>query len=88
MQPNAIEDLANHALIGFDDTMAKHRIATWLREVAPESELAARNNDVLGVVYLAKAVIGVAPLPIAPRVAPFFDFIVSEIHTLRSIITG
>jgi DNA-binding transcriptional LysR family regulator len=120
-RPQRVEDLARHALVGFDDTMAKHRIAAWLRKVAPDAVLVARNNSVLGLVYSAKAGIGVAPLPIAlgdaepdlvrviepvaelsriwrmlttpelrhtPRVAAFFDFIVSEIDTLRPIITG
>lgn len=56
-----------------------------------------RSNSVLGLVYSAKAGVGVAPLPIAlttaelrhtPRVAAFFDFIIEEIETLRPIITG
>ena len=120
-RPQRIEDLAQHSLVGFDDTMAKHRTAAWLRTVAPGVVLAARSNSVLGLVYSAKAGVGVAPLPTAlgdaepdlvrviepvaeltriwrvlttaelrntPRVAAFFDFIVSEIDTLRPIITG
>lgn len=120
-RPERLEDLAQHALVGFDDTMAKHRIAAWLRRIAPDAVLAARSNSVLGLVYSAKAGIGVAPLPTAlgdaepdlvrviepvaelsriwrilttpelrrtPRVSAFFDFIVSEIDTLRPIITG
>ena len=120
-RPRRLEDLAQHALVGFDDTMAKHRIAAWLRKIAPDAVLVARSNSVLGLVYSAKAGIGVAPLstalgdaepdlvrviePVAelsriwrilttpelrrtPRVAAFFDFIVSEIDTLRPIITG
>jgi DNA-binding transcriptional LysR family regulator len=120
-RPQRVEDLPGHALVGFDETMAKHRIAGWLRKVAPEAVLVARTNSVLGLVYSAKAGVGVAPLPIAlgdaepdlvrviepvaeltriwrllttaelrhtPRVAAFFDFIVSEIDTLRPIITG
>jgi len=120
-RPQRIEDLAQHALVGFDDTMAKHRIAAWLRKVAPNAVLVARCNSVLGLVYSAKAGVGLAPLPVAlgnaepdlvqiiepvaeltrswrmlttpelrhtPRVAAFFDFIVSEIETLRPIITG
>ncbi|MEO8151989.1 MAG: LysR family transcriptional regulator [Rhizobacter sp.] len=120
-RPQRIEDLAQHALVGFDDTMAKHRIAAWLRKIAPDAVLVARSNSVLGLVYSAKAGVGVAPLPIAlgdaepdlvrviepiaeltriwrvlttaelrrtPRVAAFFDFLVSEIETLRPIITG
>jgi len=120
-RPQGIDDLAQHALVGFDDTMARHRIAAWLRKVAPDVTLAARSNSVLGLVYSAKAGLGVAPLPIAlgdaeadlvrviepvaelsriwrvlttpalrrtPRVSAFFDFIVSEIDTLRPIISG
>ena len=120
-RPERVDDLAQHALVGFDDTMARHRIAAWLHKVAPNATVAARSNSVLGLVYSAKAGVGVAPLPIAlgdaepdlvrviepvaelsriwrvlttpelrrtPRVSAFFDFIVSEIETLRPIITG
>jgi len=120
-RPERLEDLAQHALVGFDDTMAKHRIAAWLRKIAPGAVLAARSSSVLGLIYSAKAGIGVAPLPIplgdaepdlvqvigpvaelsriwrilttpelrrTPRVSAFFDFIVSEIDTLRPILTG
>jgi DNA-binding transcriptional LysR family regulator len=120
-RPQRIEDLAQHALVGFDDTMARHRIAAWLHKVAPNATIVARSNSVLGLVYSAKAGVGVAPLPIAlgdaeahlvrviepvaelsriwrvlttpalrrtPRVSAFFDFIVSEVETLRPIITG
>ncbi len=120
-RPQRVEDLASHALVGFDDSMAKHRITAWLRKVAPDAVLAGRSNSVLGLIYSAKAGVGVAPLPMplgdaepdlvqvigpvaeltriwrilttpelrhTPRVAAFFDFIVSEIDTLRPIITG
>lgn len=64
-RPQRVEDLAQHALVGFDDTMAGHRASVWLRKVAPDAVLAARCNSVLGLVYSAKAGIGVAPLPTA-----------------------
>jgi DNA-binding transcriptional LysR family regulator len=64
-QPARIEDLAWHALVGFDDTMAKHRIAQWLRKVAPDAPMAARSSSVLGLVYAVKAGIGVGPLPLS-----------------------
>ena len=63
-RPASIDDLASHALVGFDDTMAKHRIAQWLRKVAPDASLAARSNSVLGLIYSVKAGIGVGPLPV------------------------
>jgi len=64
-RPERVEDLVRHALVGFDDTMAKHRTAQWLRQVAPGAALAARSNSVLGLVYSLKSGIGVGPLPIA-----------------------
>lgn len=62
-RPKRIEDLAQHALVGFDDTMAKHRVVQWLRSVAPDAALAARSNSVLGLIYSVKAGIGIGPLP-------------------------
>jgi DNA-binding transcriptional LysR family regulator len=62
-QPERVDDLKHHALVGFDDTMSKHRMSQWLRQVAPESPLAARSNSVLGLIYSVKAGIGIAPLP-------------------------
>lgn len=62
-QPEGIEDLARHALVGFDHSMAKHRLSLWLREVAPNVELASRSSSVLGLVYSVKAGLGVGALP-------------------------
>jgi len=64
-RPERIEDLDKHALVGFEEAMDKHRAAQWLRQVAPNATFAARSNSVLGLVYSAKAGVGVAPLPIA-----------------------
>ena len=64
-QPASIEDLAQHALVGFDDTMAKHRIAQWLRKLAPDAPMAARSSSVLGLIYSVKAGIGIGPLPLS-----------------------
>ena len=62
-RPQAIEELAQHALIGFDDSMAGHRAARWLERVAPQARIAARNNSMLGLLYSARAGLGLAPLP-------------------------
>ena len=62
-QPEGIEDLASHALVGFDHSMAKHRLSLWLREVAPNVELASRSSSLLGLVYSVKAGLGVGALP-------------------------
>lgn len=64
-KPGRIEDLERHALAGFDESMANHRAAKWLREVAPNGRIAARNNSVLGLLNSVRASIGVAPLPTA-----------------------
>ncbi len=63
-QPASIQDLAHHALVCFDDTMAKHRIAQWLRTVAPDAPMAARSSSVLGLIYALKAGLGIGPLPL------------------------
>lgn len=64
-RPERVEDLDVHALVGFDETMAKHRAAQWLQKVAPNASLAARCNSVLGLISSIKAGVGVGPLPIA-----------------------
>jgi DNA-binding transcriptional LysR family regulator len=64
-RPAAVEELKRHALIGLDESMSKHRAATWLNEVAPQAKLAARVNSVLGLVSAAKSGLGIAPLPTA-----------------------
>ncbi len=64
-QPDRTEDLGQHALVGFDETMADHRAARWLQQVAPNGRIVARNNSVLGLLYSVKSSIGLAPLPTA-----------------------
>lgn len=64
-RPERVEDLARHLLVGFDETLSKHRAAMWLKEVAPEAKMAARNNSVLGLVYAVKSGVGIGPLPTA-----------------------
>jgi DNA-binding transcriptional LysR family regulator len=61
--PANVADLARHALVGLDDSMAHHRTAVWLRQVAPQAGYAARNNSVLGLVQSVRAGVGVSPLP-------------------------
>jgi DNA-binding transcriptional LysR family regulator len=90
-RPERLEDLAQHALVGFDDTMARHRIAAWLHKVAPNATLVARSNSVLGLVYSAKAGVGVAPLPVAlgdaePDLVRVIEP-VTELSRIRRILT-
>ncbi|MGL3107853.1 LysR family transcriptional regulator [Bradyrhizobium sp. BR 1432] len=63
--PGSIDALKNHPLIAFDESLAGHRLSTWLREVAPDAHYAARSISVLGLVSSAKAGVGIATLPIA-----------------------
>jgi DNA-binding transcriptional LysR family regulator len=64
-QPARVEDLDQHFVIGFDETMANHRAAKWLAQAAPNATVIARNNSVLGLVYAVKSGIGLAALPTA-----------------------
>jgi DNA-binding transcriptional LysR family regulator len=64
-KPERVADLETHLLVGLDETMAKHRAATWLARVAPNAKIVARNNSVLGLVYAVKSGIGLSPLPTA-----------------------
>ena len=64
-QPDRVEDLARHDWGGFDEAMAKHRAAQWLRQGAPHAHGVARNTSVPGLVNSAKAGLGLAPLPTA-----------------------
>ena len=63
--PNSIEELREHPLISFDDSLAKHRLSVWLREVAEGAKIAARSDSVLGLVSAAKSGVGIAALPTA-----------------------
>ncbi len=63
--PATIAELARHPLIGFEESMGKHRISVWLKEVAPNAPYAAHNTSVLGLIYAAKAGVGIAPLPMS-----------------------
>ncbi len=64
-QPGGVEDIESHDWVGFDESMAKHRTAQWLRQLAPGVHVVARNNSVLGLVYSAKSGIGLTALPTA-----------------------
>lgn len=63
--PATVAGLTDHPLIGFEESMSKHRTVSWLHEVAPNATYAARNTSVLGLIYAAKAGVGLAPLPMS-----------------------
>ncbi len=64
-RPERVEDLGRHALVAFDETMSRHRVALWLAAVAPDARIVARNNSVLGMLYAVKSGVGIAALPTA-----------------------
>ena len=63
--PASVAELERHPLIAFEESLSKHRTVSWFKEVAPAATYAARNTSVLGLIYAAKAGVGVAPLPMA-----------------------
>jgi molybdate transport repressor ModE-like protein len=64
-KPERVEDLGRHSLVGFEESMTKHRVAKWLQQVAPDARVAARSNSVLGLLYAVKSGVGIGPLPTA-----------------------
>lgn len=64
-KPERVEDLSQHPLVSFDESLSKHRVVQWLKALAPDANVAARNNSVLGLVYAVKSGVGVGPLPTA-----------------------
>lgn len=64
-KPESVGDLAKHPLVCLDEKMSKHRVVLWLKDVAPNAAIAARNNSVLGLMYAVKSGVGIGPLPTA-----------------------
>ena len=64
-KPGRIEDLSQHSLVAFDESLNGHRTAIWLKEVAPNATKSSRSNSVLGLVSAVKSGIGIGPLPTA-----------------------
>ncbi len=64
-KPAHIVDLSQHPLVCLDESMSGHRVAKWLKEVAPNARITARNNSMLGMMYAVKSGVGLGPLPTA-----------------------
>jgi DNA-binding transcriptional LysR family regulator len=62
-KPATVNDLRNHKLVGFDETLSMHRASIWLQNVAPDVKMSARTNSVLGLIYAVKSGLGLGPLP-------------------------
>lgn len=63
--PGSIAELRERPLISLSESQGKHRIAVWLRQIAPDATFVARSNSVLGLVAAVRSGVGIAPLPIA-----------------------
>lgn len=64
-QPSSIDEIRNHPVAAFEESMAGHRATQWLRQVAPKANIVARSGSVLGLLLSVKAGVGIAPLPTA-----------------------
>lgn len=64
-KPDRVDELSRHLIVAFDESLSNHRAAKWLRDVAPDAKMSARNNSVLGLVYAVKSGVGLGPLPTA-----------------------
>ncbi len=64
-QPTDVAGLRQHAIVGLDGSMARHRAATWLSEKVPDANIVVRVTSILGLVSAAKSGAGVTPLPTA-----------------------
>jgi DNA-binding transcriptional LysR family regulator len=64
-KPARVEDMSQHPLVGFDESMSKHRVSQWLKGVASNAKIVARNNSVLGMMYAVKSGVGIGALPTA-----------------------
>lgn len=64
-RPASVSEIAQHAVVAFDASMANHRASQWLQQVAPGARIAARHGSVLSVLYAVKSGVGLAALPTA-----------------------
>jgi DNA-binding transcriptional LysR family regulator len=63
-KPKRPEDLDRHHLVSLDKPMSKHRLVTWLSNVAPNATIVGRNNSILGLLQAVKSGLGVSALPV------------------------
>lgn len=62
-RPASIDELPNHALIGWDESASQVRAAAWLAERVPGEAMALRTSSLLAQLQAAKAGMGLAVLP-------------------------
>ena len=64
-RPSQMDEVTNHPLVAFDETLSTHRALIWLKDVAPNGKFVSLHNGVLGLVSGIKSGIGIGPLPTA-----------------------
>lgn len=57
-------DLNRHGMIYFDGELENIGVAKWLRSIAPQANVAARCNHVIGMLLTVKSGVGIGPLPV------------------------
>ncbi len=62
-KPARVEDIANFPIIAFAESLGEHRSLVWLKEIAPDANIASRNTSVLGLMAAIKTGIGIGALP-------------------------
>lgn len=62
-RPASLDEIDKHAVVTFDQSLAKHRVVEWLTAIAPNAAVMAQANSVLGLLQAARAGAGIAPLP-------------------------
>ncbi|MDP2619039.1 MAG: LysR family transcriptional regulator [Hyphomicrobiales bacterium] len=85
-KPQRVEDITDHAIVGFDGMLINHRAAKWFAVVAPDAKVAARNNSVLGVLHAVKSGLGVAPLP--TTIADMHDDLIQVLPPVKELSRG
>jgi len=61
--PATPADLDRHALIGVDGPLAALPAFAWLRQVAPQAEIATRSSSITNLISAVRAGLGVTALP-------------------------
>lgn len=62
-KPSSVDDIANFPIVALAESLSAHRSLTWLKQIAPNANVAARNTSVLGLVLAIKSGIGIGALP-------------------------
>ena len=63
-QPERLEEINKHDVIGFGGLIADHPAARWLRSVAPDARVTAICTTTPALVLAVKSGAGLAPLPV------------------------